>query len=80
MERVVNQGQCEPRAESTSLLDGYAEAKPALGETKGSKTALDMSDIFLVVPLGLLLQLVVHGHHTVWAGASHGQRMLQALQ
>ena len=28
------QGQCEASAESTSLLDGYAEAKPALGEAK----------------------------------------------
>jgi len=35
-EWLGNQGQCEPRAESTSLLDGYAEAKPALNEVKGS--------------------------------------------
>lgn len=31
------QGQCETRAESTSLLDGYAEVKPALGKAKGKE-------------------------------------------
>jgi len=29
-----SQGQCEARAESTSLLDVYAEVKPALGRAK----------------------------------------------
>jgi hypothetical protein len=32
-----SQGQCEARAESTSLLDGYAEPMPALGKAKGKK-------------------------------------------
>ena len=35
MAAIQKQGQCEARAESTSLLNGYAEPKPALGKAKG---------------------------------------------